>query len=279
MQVGIVNSNKLLFKSKKLSPEDLEYKRLLQKGLKDTYDITCKVENLDSIAGPNELKSIIERLNPRQYEAGEDFRANFHIHTNASDGRLTPKEFLELCKDWADNIFKSGKTRDGLPAFSAAITDHNRIKSVKETIAIIAKEPNKYKNFKFVVGCEFMFNGYKKPHSAFEAVGLGFNPFDQTLQPMMKGFSSNNQVSDIKKVLESGGILSWAHPIITPNKINDDFFSFLKDNGIGGVEGNYQYKKWNREYINTLRPILEKFINKFKMFVTGGTDSHVKSIF
>ncbi len=279
MQVGIVNLDKILFKSKQITPRDLEYKKLLQKGLKDTFELSCKVEDLESVVGPDELKSIIDRLNPKQYEVGENFRANFHLHTKASDGSLTPKEFLELCKEWADKVFKSGKAQDGLPPFSAAITDHDRVRSVKETIALIANEPDKYKNFKFVAGCEFMFNGYKEPYSAFEAVGLGFNPFDKSLEPMMQGFSSKNKVSDIKKVLESGEILSWAHPIVTPDKINDDFFSFLKANGVNGVEGNYQYSKWDREYINAVKPNLEKFIKKFKMFVTGGTDSHRKSIF
>lgn len=42
----------------------------------------------------------------------------------------------------------------------------------------------------------------------------------------MKGFASNNQVSDIPKIKNAGGILSWAHPIVTPDKINDDFFEF-----------------------------------------------------
>lgn len=279
MQVGIVNLDKILFKSKQITPRDLEYKKLLQKGLKDTFELSCKVEDLESVVGPDELKSIIDRLNPKQYEVGENFRANFHLHTKASDGSLTPKEFLELCKEWADKVFKSGKAQDGLPPFSAAITDHDRVRSVKETIALIAKEPDKYKNFKFVAGCEFMFNGYKEPYSAFEAVGLGFNPFDKSLEPMMQGFSSKNKVSDIKKVLESGGILSWAHPIVTPDKINDDFFSFLKANGVNGVEGNYQYSKWDCEYIDAVKPNLEKFIKKFKMFVTGGTDSHRNSIF
>lgn len=95
----------------------------------------------------------------------------------------------------------------------------------------------------------------------------------------MKGFASNNQISDVKKVLNSGGILSWAHPIYTPDKINDDFFTFLKANGINGAEGNYQYIKWDKEYINAIKPTLDSFIKKFKMFVTGGTDSHKKSIF
>ena len=86
-------------------------------------------------------------------------------------------------------------------------------------------------------------------------------------------------VREAKKVIESGGILSWAHPIVTPDKINEDFFTFLKANGINGVEGNYQYSRWDQEYVNSVKPILEKFIKQFKMFVTGGTDSHRKTIF
>ncbi len=260
-------------------PKDLMFKKDLQKGLSDTFGINCKIQNLNSVAGPDEVKTIINRLKPFHYEVGENFRANFHLHTKASDGRLTPKEFLEQCADWAKHIVNSKKVNDDLPAFSAAITDHDNIDSVKEVIALISQEPEKYKNFKFVSGCEFLFRGYKEPHSAFEAVGLGFNPFDKNIQSLMKGFASNNHISDAKKVMKAGGIFSWAHPIVTPEKINEDFFTFLKTNGINGVEGNYQYSKWDSEYVNAIKPILEKFIKQFKMFVTGGTDSHRKTIF
>ena len=84
---------------------------------------------------------------------------------------------------------------------------------------------------------------------------------------------------DIKKVIDAGGILSWAHPLISPKKINGQFFKFLKKSGINGVEGNYQYLKFDKEYIDSVKPLLTPFIEKFKMFVTGGTDSHGKSIF
>jgi hypothetical protein len=95
----------------------------------------------------------------------------------------------------------------------------------------------------------------------------------------MKGFGSNNHVEDIKKILASGGILSWAHPIVTPDKINEDFFTFLKKWGVNGVEGNYQYNRWDWEYVNKGKLLLNPLIEKFNMFVTGGTDSHIKSIF
>lgn len=279
MKVTLNLDKQTSFNGINIHPKDLAYKQALQNGLKDSFGIKCKIEDLESVAGPMELKNIINKLKTFQYEVGENFRANFHLHTRASDGNLTPKEFLEQCRDWANKIFKSGKSNDDLPPFSAAITDHDKVDSTKEVIALISQEPDKYKNFKFVSGCEFLFHGYKEPHPAFEAVGLGFNPFDKELQTLMKGFASHNQVSETKKVINSGGILSWAHPIITPDKINPDFFQFLKANGINGVEGNYQYSKWDQEYINAVKPSLEKLIKQFKMFVTGGTDSHKKSIF
>ena len=262
-----------------LHPKDLAYKKLLQKGLQDSFCISCNPEDLNAVAGPFELKQIINKLKPEHYQVGEKLRANFHLHTISSDGRLTPKEFLEQCTSYANRVFKSGKANDDLPAFSAAITDHDRVKSSQEVIALISQEPGKYKNFKFVAGCEFLLHGYKEPHPAFEAVGLGFNPFDKALETLMKGFASNNQVSDIPKIKNAGGILSWAHPIVTPDKINDDFFEFLKKHGIDGVEGNYQYNRWDKEYVNSIKPMLEKLIKKFKMFVTGGTDCHTKSLF
>lgn len=279
MNILPFTSKSTTFKShNKLHPIDLAYKKALQQGLKDTFQLDCKIKDLTSIAGPVELKHLINNLKPNNYEVGENFRANFHLHTIASDGNLTPKEFLEQCLEWANHIFKT-KPKDNLPPFSAAITDHDRVKSVKEALAIIAQTPDKYKNFRFVTGCEFLFHGYKEPHTCFEAIGLGFNPFDKKLTPLMKGFESNNQIEDVQKVIKAGGILSWAHPLISPDKITNDFFTFLKSIGINGIEGNYQYSKFDEEYINEGKKFLKPFIEKFKPFLTGGTDSHSKSIF
>ena len=54
---------------------------------------------------------------------------------------------------------------------------------------------------------------------------------------------------------------------------------FLKKHGINGVEGNYQYSHWDKEYVDEGKKILDPLIKKFDMFVTGGTDSHRKTIF
>lgn len=259
---------------------DVPYKKQLQRGLKDFYGITCKLSDLDSIVGPNELKYIINNLKPKFYEIGENFRAQFHLHTKDSDGSLTLKDYLEQCVDWANHIFKNPKHRDNLPPFSASITDHDSAENVKRAVAEISQNPERYKNFKFVTGCEFMFDGYKKPFTAFEAVGLGFNPFDEDIQPLIAGQRiAHNKVSDIAKVKNAGGVLSLAHPLVTPHRLDDDFFSFLKENGVEGVEGNYQYIHWDTEYVETIKPIVEKFIKKYGLFSTGGTDTHRANIF
>ena len=148
MKIMCVENRSINFKSAKLHPVDFAYKKALQKNLQDSYGIKCKIEDLKSIAGPIEVREIIKKLNPFQYIVGENFRANFHLHTIASDGRFTPEEFLEQCKMWADEIFLKGKIQDDLPPFSAAITDHNAIDSVLDTIALISQNPDKYKNFK-----------------------------------------------------------------------------------------------------------------------------------
>lgn len=281
MKIMCVSSYNTSFKNNKFASADLGYKKLLQQGLKKEYGITCKIEHLNPIAGPNEMKSILAKLKAFQYQVGENFRANFHIHTKASDGSLNVDEYLGLCKEWADKVFRDKKPTDELPPFSASITDHDKIDNTKLAIAKIAESPDEYKNFKFISGCEFLFYGYKKPYYAFEAVGLGFNPFDKDLEPMTRGLCSNinNNIDDAYIITRDGGILSWAHPIVTTNKINEDFFAFLKSKGVDYVEGNYQYSHWDKEYVESFKPELDKLIEKFDMKLTGGTDNHQKSIF
>lgn len=257
---------------------DVKYKKLLQQGLKTSYGIDCKIEDLDSIAGPQETKFIIDNLKGKYYKIGENFRAQFHLHTDASDGHLTLTGFLEQCIDWANHIAKQKKHRDNLPPFSASITDHDTMIYDKKAIAEIAQNPEKYKNFKFITGCEFLFNKDKNSKYTFEAVGLGFNPFDNRLEPLMKGFESDNHIQDAKIVQDAGGILSWAHPLNTPEKLSDEFAIFLKQNGINGIEEHYQYLQFPKDYIDELKPDLKILIRKFDFFSTGGTDTHNSNI-
>ena len=120
MKIMCVSNSNPNFKNNRFANLDYGYKKLLQEGLKNEYGISCKIEQLNPIAGPNEMKSILAKLKAFQYQVGENFRANFHIHTKASDGSLSVEEYLGQCKEWADKVFKDKKPNDDLPPFSAS---------------------------------------------------------------------------------------------------------------------------------------------------------------
>lgn len=282
MKISSVSRNVIFNGKASFHPVDLSYKKALQKGLADTFDIKCKIDDMESIAGPYEFMNIIKNLKPENYKPGKNFRANFHIHTDASDGLMTVNDFLNNCIAWIKKLRECGKKQDQLPLFSAAITDHDRAVNSKIAMAEIVKEPEKYKDFKFISGCEFMFGAqFDDKKVWFEAVGLGFNPFDSKLDRLMKGFASNNKILDISDIKASGGVLSWAHPLISPERVNEKFMDFLKKNGVEGIEADYQYQNFDYEYINavTRSTDFENLVKKMDMFRTGGTDSHGSSIF
>ena len=131
--------------------------------------------------------------------------------------------------------------------------------------------------------------GYKVYYSPVDKFGcVDVNKLEELIisnkinKPFVSIMFSNNMigsVNDIKKIIASGGILSWAHPVYSPDKLNDEFFQFLKYYGINGAEGNYQYIGADKEYVECAKKILMPLIKKFNMFMTGGTDSHSGTIF
>ncbi len=274
-----------------LSPADLVYKQKLIKGIQQKYQFTPKVENLSSVLAPEELKNLLKKFTSKHFSVDAngkkfenikngDFRVNLHSHTRCSDGHISPTEFLEQSKAYADRVAKLNHN-DNLPPYTTATTDHNDFKASAEIIAQIAEEPEKYKNLKFVAGCEFLFmdkhNGFAFP--AFEVVGLGVNPYDKELVYNTGYFNLIDNIPIIKK---DGAILSYAHPSrhLQGNGVEPKFMEYLKKIGIDGIESNYQYIN----FIKTSE--LEKIIDevkktaiKYNLYETGGTDTHGKNIF
>ncbi len=290
-------NNKLSFKQH-IHPLDLKYKQLLREGIQDTFQFSPKIEDLDSIAGPFELRELLKKFtrkdfltgyreldkitSPREFEniKNGDFRANLHIHTNKSDGSMSPQEYLEMSKKYADKVAKIHPNSD-IPPYSADTSDHNNIDAAKEIIAAIAEEPKKFKNFKFVSGSEFMFLDNDSPFrfQGFEAMGLGFNPFDAELNQRIQKMNSPELIPTIKK---DGGIVSYVHPIKTlqGNGMEPEFIEYLKNKGVNAIESNYQYL--NHRNDDSVKQAIEeshRVAEKNNWFKTGGTDSHASNIF
>ena len=160
---------------------------------------------LASIVGKNQLTEILQKASPQDFAIGENLtgvknrtlRINLHNHTTASDGKLSVEEILEQARKWADEVFRV-KGNDGKPPFVFAITDHDTMQGTKEAVRIIAKNPERFKNLKLVLGGEFSV-AHTNPtdvHSPlnFELIGYGMNPFNQGLNNFLTKLKTNREV-------------------------------------------------------------------------------------
>lgn len=177
------------------------YNKIIE-GLKE-YGIDVKAKALESIVSPEEFSALIKKFKPEHFQVGKqiseakainmsldefyknavngDFRISLHTHSNFSDGKATPEQFLECARKYADKVAKLNKN-DELPPFTIALTDHDNVDGCIEIIKIIAKNPEKYKNLKFVCGCEFSVKNGNMHH---DITGLALNPFDKNLRKML----------------------------------------------------------------------------------------------
>ncbi len=230
---GLIRYNKvavkkLLEKQVQQFPNDINYRKQILKlaGLENV-----DVSSIRSIVGPQEYKGIISELSsdavhytPGQtlLTAGKDsyeldgvkaktFRATLHMHTIHSDGKLSVEELLHKSAKYADKVAKKIKNENGAKAqnapFTIAITDHDTLEGCKEAVRIIAKNPEKYKNLRVVLGSEMSVENkmlaqeQKSPISQHMLVHC-INPFDSNLN---KFFDEKKQYrADLmKKLIEN----------------------------------------------------------------------------
>lgn len=297
MKVSVISQSqdrKICFRGK-LSAADSIYKNRLVEGLCDTFSLSVREDSLKSVLAPDELKAFLKKFTSQDYSFGDNwditaplreifenvlnntYRVNLHVHTNNSDGKMSAEDYLEQSVKYADKVSQKGV---GELPYTSAITDHNNIEGVKKVISLIAQEPEKYKNFRFVAGCEFMIyddkNGLEKP--TYEVVGLGFNPFDKELNTIL---SDSNPLSIIDKIKELGGIVSYAHPLrfCQGQKMDDKFIKYLLSIGVNGIESNYQYMFKNMEQVLKQQEQIHKIAELNNWYETGGTDTHAMNIF
>lgn len=130
---------------------------------------------------------------------------DLHIHTDDSYGdemdkmQLTPEDLLESFYTYSIN------NNDAPVTF--AIADHNSIDGVKKVDLLIKSNPEKYKNMKFISGCEFSCSagslgtyqnneGFTKNIiKNFHMLAYGFNPFNDEINFLCKLHSTRKDNS------------------------------------------------------------------------------------
>ena len=205
------------------------------------------------------LKSVWETINatscPRHY--------NFHLHTIASDGKLTPVGLVQQ----AISI--------GLRGF--AITDHHSVDSFKEAEQYLSTiGSNRSTTLPHLwTGTEIT---SKLQSVEVHILGYGFDPDHPAFSSYLQGEKPQGKDGLAKHVISSihqaGGLAVLAHPE-RYRRSAEQLIPAAVELGIDGVETYYSYnnpKVWQPSPNRTKR--VKSLAKKYHLFSTCGTDTH-----
>ena len=209
------------------------------------------------------IKEIISDFKKEDYYD----RVNLHIHSNCSDGVLTPQEIIgQACEKNIEYI---------------SITDHNTINAYSNI------DFNNLGNLNLIPGVEFdCWHGSVFLH----ILGYGIDLNDKNLRNLcaknkketeldiIRIFSARKAIKVIETIKNAGGIAIIAHPAccwaINIEKLVDE----LVNSGLDGIELYYPYIRHRGiikfHSVNKIKKISEKK----KLLVTGGTDCHKRDL-
>lgn len=190
-----ISSNNIAFLGRS-SLLDSKYRKQLAKGINRLFpDLNCKSSDLQSIIGVDELTKVLKTANPESFSTGRDlenvkngiFTINLHTHTDDSDGRFTVEELLNTAAEYANRINK---------LVYIGITNHDSINDLVRAVQITAKNKEKFRNLKIVLGIEFNAK-YENPEMfskplQLEMIGYCINPFDDKFNKFMRNIKTNN---------------------------------------------------------------------------------------
>ena len=206
------------------------------------------------------LKSVWETINyascPRLY--------NFHMHTIASDGKLTPLELVQQA------------IAIGLNGF--AITDHHSVDSYKEA----AKYLSELKFLDSTANLLHLWTGVEITSQLSDVevhiLGYGFDPEHSALELYLQGDKPVGQDAFAGTVIDSihqaGGLAVLAHPE-RYHRSAKQLIPLAAELGIDGVESYYCYnnpKIWQASPKQTRT--VSTLAEKYGLFSTCGTDTH-----
>ena len=181
-----------------------------------------------------ELKKILQSLNEEDYKNNVDL----HIHTNESDGKMTPAELIKQVNTRAlrfffDCLYKANV----IHILGYGIdTDNEDLKSL-----------------------------YSK------------NKIGSSLL-IYRMLTLRNPEEVIEKIKLAGGIAVLAHPCCYWTLSLDEFVRDLVEMGLDGIEVYYKYKRLRKFVKFHKKTTVEKIADKYHLIKTGGTDSHGKKL-
>lgn len=204
----------------------------------------------------NDLKNLI-----MSFEENDFFkRVDMHIHSNVSDGKMTPEYILDCAKK-LDMKFIS-------------IADHNSLNAYTQ---------DKLCDSILIPAVEFdcWYKGV-----LIHILGYGIDVENKELQKLLAKKEAGRKhnlyrvfhLRDPKKVISAikgaGGIAILAHPACYWCFNLDSFIQSLIPIGLDGIEVYYPYRKLRGVIKFHSRKLVYNIAQKYNLLKTGGSDTH-----
>jgi predicted metal-dependent phosphoesterase TrpH len=189
---------------------------------------------------------------------------NFHMHTTASDGKLTPLNLVQQA------------IAIGLQGF--AITDHHSVAGYREAEKYLTQLSLDNK----IINTPHLWTGVEITSKLLEVevhiLGYGFSPEHPALELYLQGDKPQGKQASAKRVIENihqaGGLAVLAHPE-RYRRSAKQLIPAVADLAVDGVETYYAYNNpqlWTPSPIQT-QQVLE-LATQYNLYSTCGTDTH-----
>ncbi|MGB7249096.1 MAG: PHP domain-containing protein [Phormidesmis sp.] len=233
-----------------------------------TRQMAHRTATQDSLLLKEVLQSINAQSCPRTY--------NFHMHTNCSDGKLTPAELMTQAVE--------------IGLYGMAITDHHNVKGYRKACEWMEDwrwhNPSSWgrKRKSGVKALPKLWTGIEI--TAFLAdtdvhiLGYAFRPDSESIKPYIQGGAPKGEARKAERVINAiksaGGIAVLAHPV----RYRTDEITLIRAAarlGIDGVETYYAYdnpKVWRPSPGKTER--VQMLAREHNLLSSCGTDTHGK---
>ena len=222
----------------------------------------------DSLLLREVLQSINAQSCPKTY--------NFHMHTNCSDGKLTPAELMTQAVD--------------IGLHGMAITDHHNIRGYRKARQWMEdwrwhnpsswsrrRDPNKKSLPKLWTGIEI--TSYLAETDV-HILGYAFRANEEAMEPYVQGSAPRGDDRQAARVIDAihaaGGIAVLAHPVRYRTD-ETTLIAAAAQLGIDGVETYYAYdnpKVWRPSPGKTER--VQVLAEAHRLLSSCGTDTHGK---
>lgn len=203
------------------------------------------------------IKDILSALTQKDFETNVDL----HIHSNFSDGRLSPEALIEDAKAKNYRLI--------------AISDHNTVETYKKTnilesgIVLPAIEFDCWHK-----GVLIHILGYGIDIENENLLKLCAKNKRETEVDIIRLFNRRHPKDTIKAIQEAGGVAVLAHPACYWAINLDSFVKSLITLGLEGIEVFYPYRRHRGIVKFHKAESVEKIAQKYNLIKTGGSDSH-----